>query len=510
MKYIISIDVGTTSTKIGLFDKQLKAVGFLGEEYTLLMPQSGFVELDADIYWQSIKKVIKKLLQKYNVDGQDIASIGICSQGETVIPVDKNGNPLHNAIVWLDGRAKDEAELLKHKIGEDLFYRTTGLNEIWAAHPICKLFWIKNNLPKVYNETDKFLLLTDFIAYQLCGKALTEWTMMCSTGYYDINHKRVWLEGLRAAGIDAEKIPPVYRSGISAGTVSPGVANSLGVSADTKVIISANDQMCGAVGGGNISPGIVTETTGTALVLTTSVDKPNYDSVQKPVYYLHVKGNYLSVLYSPTAGIILKWFKDEFCDKEAREAKEQGLSIYERLGQMAADVAPGSEGLMLYPQFAGKVSPNNDPYTKGVFFNVGLNSKKAHFIRAIFEGVAYMLCENIKAIEKNGIIVNEVRSMGGGSKSDIWNQIKADVTGKKIVTLKNTETTSLGVAIIAAVSLNWFESIEEAVHNTVLVDKVFHPNAENTQEYMRAYALYTKLDKSLADLFYHSAEGQNS
>ncbi len=502
MKYIISIDVGTTSIKIGLFDKQLKAVGFLGEEYTLLMPQNEYVELDADIYWQSIKKVIKKLLKQYGVDGQDIASIGICSQGETVIPVDKNGNPLHNAIVWLDARAKEEAELLKHKIGEDLFYRTTGLNEIWAAHPICKLLWIKNNLPQVYNETDKFLLLTDFITYQLCGKALTEWTMMCSTGYYDINQKRVWFEGLRAAGIDLEKIPPVHKSGISAGTVSPDVANSLGISADTKVIISANDQMCGAVGGGNISPGIVTETTGTALVLTASVDKPNYDSAQKLVYYLHVKGNYLSVLYSTTAGMILKWFKDEFCEKEVREARELGVSIYDMLGRMAAAIAPGSEGLMLYPQFAGKVSPNNDPYTRGVFFNVGLNSKKAHFIRAIFEGVAYMLCENIKAIEESGIIVSEIKSMGGGSKSDIWNQIKADVTGKTIVTLEHTETTSLGVAIIAAVSLNWFESIEEAVRDTVLVDKVFHPNAENAQKYMKAYAVYTQLDKGFAEFFY--------
>ena len=157
--------------------------------------------------------------------------------------------------------------------------------------------------------------------------------------------------------------------------------------------------------------------------------------------------------------------------------------------------------LMLYPQFAGKVSPNNNPNAKGVFFNVGLDSKKQHFIRAIFEGIAYMLNENVKAIENCGVEIKEVRSLGGGAKSDVWNQIKADIINKPIVTLECDEATSLGVAIVAAVSLGWVEDIQTACSKAVRVKKTFYPNKKNVEQYIKGYKSYKKLESQLEKLF---------
>lgn len=501
MKYIVSVDIGTTSVKTGLYNKKLDVIGFISEEYALLTPKKDYIELDPEVYWQAVTRSVNSLVMKHLIRAADVSAIAICSQGETLIPVDCEGKPLYNAVVWIDTRAGQEAEHLRSIIGDDLYYHTTGLNEFWSANPICKLLWLKNNRPDIYSKTAKFLLLTDFIAYRLCGQMVSEWTMMCSTGYYDINRHEIWQTGLKAAGLDADKVPEVQKSGVPAGIVLPDVAQQMGVSENTKVIICANDQMAGAVGGGNTQPGIVTETTGTALVITATVDKPDYDLDPRIIYYLHVKGDYLIVPYTSTAGILLKWFKDEFCGPEATQARTLGTSVYDLLGQMASETPPLAHGLMLYPHFAGKVSPNNNPDAKGIFFNVGLECKKAHFVRAIFEGIAYILRENVTAIENCGININEVRSLGGGARSDVWNQIKADVLGKPIVTLERDEATSLGVAMIAAVSLGWFANLDIAGERVIAIRKKYYPNPDQVKLYDHGYAFYKKMESQMQVLF---------
>jgi sugar (pentulose or hexulose) kinase len=501
MDFIITVDIGTTSVKVGLFDKELNGVIFESVEYELVTPKNDYVELNPQIYWASIKTAISNILDKTGVSGHAVKAIAMCSQGETLIPIDQNGNCLHNAIVWIDSRASKEAEFLSQKIGSDTYYRTTGLIECSPADPISKLMWIKNNYPQVYENTYKFLLLTDYIAYLLCGKIVSEWTMMCSTGYYDINKNEIWKEILDIAGIDHAKIPTVEKSGTIVGTILPEIADELSISAEAKVIISGGDQMCGAVGGGNIFPGTVTETTGTALALAVTLKEPNYDLPKRIVYYKHVNGNFLIMPYVNTASIILKWFKDEFCEREIQKSIAEGKSVYTLLGEMAKETPVLANGLMLYPHFAGKNSPNNDPNARGAFLNVGLEAKKGHFVRAIFEGVAYMLKENLDALKSAGIIIREVISLGGGSKSDVWNQIKADVINMPIITLKNEEAASLGVACLAAVALGWFNNLEDAINVSVSYKKRYYPIKINSDKYKKAFRFYSKMDRVLAKLF---------
>ena len=501
MKYIITVDIGTTSVKTGVFDRDLNEMGFVSLEYKLLTPKNDYVEMEPGNYWDTIVAAIRSLVKKAKLNKDDVSAIAVCSQGETLIPVDINGQALRNAIVWIDSRAKEEAEYLSQSIGNKTYYETTGLSGFGPADPVCKLLWIKNNEPQIYAKTHKFLLLTDYIAFLLSGKIASEWTMMSSTGYYDINKNQVCDALLEKLSISRSLIPDVNRSGAIVGGLTPKSANELGLRENTNIIISANDQMCAAVGGGNIAPGTVTETTGTALVIAATVDKPDYPNGQGIVYYKHVNEKYMMVPYVNTASIILKWFKDEFCDGEIKKCIEEGKNIYDYLGELANSVEPLSNGLMLYPQFAGKNSPDLDPNTKGVFFNVGLETNKAHFIRAIFEGVAYMLKENIQALERTGIQISEVRSLGGGSKSDIWNQIKADVLNKPISTLKSEESTSLGTAIMAAVAMGWYADLKIAVNSVVSYRKTYLPNKDNVEKYEKAYLFYLELDRTFKRLF---------
>ena len=500
MNYLLTVDIGTTSVKCGLFNRDLEDQLSVSQEYELITPQSGYVELEPERYWQAVKQTLTSVMADSKMNAREISAIALCSQGETLIPVDSAGRPLHNAVVWLDSRAVSETDALKKNIDEEEYYRTTGLVEIGPQDPLCKLLWFKNKRSNIYENTAKFLLLTDYIAYRLTGVIATEWTMMSSTGYYDINRHAVWHEGLGKAGIDAAKIPDVKKSGSIVGSILPEAADELNLSPDLVVIVSANDQMCGAVGGGNMEPGVVTETTGTALALTTTIDKPDFSLPQKFVYYLHVNGKYLVMPYNPTAGILLKWFKDEFCVPEAQQAAVLGINVYQLLDQIAAEAPPLSHGMMAFPHFAGKVSPNQIPEIKGAFINVGLDSKKRHFLRAIMEGVAFSLNENIKSLESAGMVIAEVRSLGGGAKSRLWNQLKADVLNKPIVTLACDESASLGVAMIAAVSLGWFSDLTSAGNQAIERRDEFLPDTTLTGKYETAFRHYLRLDKYLTQL----------
>lgn len=501
MSHILTIDIGTTSVKVGLFDRKMKPVAFHIQEYMLMTPSKDYVELEPNIYWQAIKEAILQVLSKSCESRNTIMAIGITSQGETLIPVDSMGKALYNAIVWLDARANMEVVELSGVMNNEQFYCATGMKEFGPATPLCKLLWFKNNCKTIYEQTEKFLLLSDYVAFLFTGLITTEKTMMSSTGYYDIFKRCIWNEGLIKAGLDPEKIPDVKESGSEIGRILPSVAEELGLTSGVRIIVAANDQMCSAVGGGNITPGIVTETTGTCLVVSTTIDANAINQRSSLEYNLHVYDKYLIFNLAKTAGIILKWFKDEFFSNEKKRYYRMGKDIYELMNQMAESIPQGSCGLMLYPYFAGKLTPQNQPEAKGVFFNVGLESTKAHFIRALFEGVAFMLKENLDFIEKNGIPIKIIRSLGGGSRSAVWNQIKADVLNKSITVLQYEETTSLGAAILTAISSGWFSTLEEACSYCVIPKKTFYPDAKGVEFYKQAYNSYTELDKSMRTLY---------
>lgn len=500
MSFLLSLDVGTTSVKAGLFssDGQCLASGI--QEYSLISNFADEAELDPFTYWKAACQTIRDVLAHAKVNGEEVAGLSVSSQGETTIVLDKAGQPLRNALVWLDNRAVSQAASLKTLLGDEV-YSHTGIPGILPTWTACKVLWIKENEPELFKKIHKILLVQDYLIYCFTGQFVTDGSVSCTTLLYDIVQHGWWQKSLAAVGISENQLAKMQKPGSVAGTLTPEAASALGLTVETRVICGGMDQSVGAIGAGNIGSEVVSETTGAALTIQASIADPSIDkSCQTPVYEHSVFGEYLFVPVCPTAGMAFKWFKDQFGEVEIKLAEEEGLSVYDLLNRLAEEVPAGSDGLIMLPHLMGAFSPESNTTARGVFCGFTLHHRRGHFVRAIQEGVAFMLRRNLELIERSGVVVKEVRSTGGGSRGDLWNQIKADVCNRPVVLLENEDTGLVGNAILAGVACGVFKTIAEGVEAMVRIKMRIQPG-ENVAVYEEAYIRYCDLDKTLSDYF---------
>lgn len=492
MEYLLSIDVGTTSIKVGLFTTNGKLKAMFTQEYTLFTPSSNMVELPADVYWMASGKGIKNILDKSEVHPESILALSLSSQAETLICVDKRGKVLRNAIVWLDTRAEEECKEIAKNFSSELLYKTTGLPEMSPIWPAPKILWLKESEPDVFGHTSKFLIVKDYLIWKLTGEFSTEPTESSSTFYFKLREKDWWDEMLDFIGIGRDQLPAIFPSHEVVGNVSPQASFELGLSTNTKVIAGSMDQMAGALGAGNIEPGIITESTGTALAVVACVDKPVYDPKRRVPCAPHcVPDRFVLYPYSETSGIVLKWFRDTF-PSDASRKKDYG-----ELLRLASRISPGAEGLLALPHFTGTACPDFNPQARGAFVGISFKHERAHFIRALVESVAFMLRENIDLLKSLSIPVKKIRSLGGAAKSDIWLKIKADVLDVPVEVPECSEAASLGVIVLAGVGARVFSNISQAVKEVVKVKKSFCPDPSNVAIYQRIYQDYLSLYQKL-------------
>ncbi len=491
MKYIITLDIGTTAIKTCLFDQQLGLVASENEEYALLTPSPAMVELDPQTYWDVACRGIRSVTSRAGVAPADIAAVVPTTQGETLIAVARDGSALHNAIVWLDTRAEEQSAWLAAKVDGADYYAHTGLASPEPALPAAKILWLKQHRPEVHAAAHKFLLLEDYFHARLTGRFVSHGSMLSSTGFFDIAGGAYWNEMLALLGTPADRFGQVLQCGSVVAPLSAAAAEACGLTTATVSVTGAMDQIASAIGAGNTVPGIVTETTGTALVVGATLNSPDWNNPERPIIYRHaLPGSYLLLPYLPTAGIILKWFKDEFCRDVAAP---QGGSVYDGLTALAEAVVPGCDGLVLLPDFTTAGVPGSDAPAGGAFCGIGLNSTRGHFVRAIMEAIAFMVHECVQTIERSGTPVQEVRSLGGGSKSVLWNRIKAAVTGKTMCTMAHTESTSLGAAVLGTVALGWYGSVGEACGKAAVVKERVVPDEAMRKAYKEAYGRFAAL-----------------
>ena len=484
MSNILTIDAGTTSLKGALFDLSGRMLCSRIYEYNLEKPAADIVELDPEIYWQATRSVIAEILQATALPPAAITALGITSQGETLIVLDQSGKPLRKAIVWLDNRAKDEAAAIKQKFGRERVYQVTGQQDVTPGWPAAKILWLRTHEPAVFRAATKFLMLEDYLIYRLTGKFATDHALNPSTLYYDLVQGRWWRDMLDFLGITEQQLPVLLDSGKSAGPV----AVDIGLSRQTAVTVAPIDQVAGAVGAGNIASGMLTETTGCALAICASVDRPTYDPGMNIGLYRHaLPGIFVLMPWIPTAGMVLRWFRDEFGN---------GLD-YDTLRIDAAKVPPGSDGLILLPHFSGMSSPKSNPDAKGVFYGITTAHRRAHFVRAILESVAFSLRENVELLVDAGTNCREIAALGGAARSQLWLQIKADVLQRPIQTMRCEETTSLGTAVLAATGAGAFPNLAAAVQAMVHPAATIVPDPAHREVYDQAYRQYKDLNARL-------------
>ena len=497
----LTFDVGTTSVKTVLFDRDGRIRGKVIRNYTLDTPAVGWIELDPEIYWKAVVEGLQEVIRASGVDPKSVRTVSGCSQGETVIFLDAADKPVRPAIVWLDTRARAEVAEFSRIVSNDELYRVTGLSEVDPTWTATKILWVRNNQPEVFKKTAKFLLVEDYITYRLTGRFTSTPNLLSSTMFVDAHTGRYWPKIVDYLGV-AGRLPEIVASGASVGTLSGQTAAALGLPRTTIVVKGAMDQATSAVGAGNFTPGIITETTGSVMAI--GVSTPHMDPSPRVLlpYQPHIVGSgYLILPYVQTAGSAFKWFRDSFCQEEIRAAG--GLEqAYDEMNRLGAAVPAASEGLVFLPYLAGAGQPENDPDAKGVFYGITLKHGKGHFARAIQESIGCMLKKILANIAASGVPVQEIRSMGGGARSDLWLQIKADITGFPIVRMEEEETSTLGAALLAAVCAGDFPDAAAAAKAMVRLGKRFEPDPANGPAYARGYELYSGLYDALAPVFH--------
>ncbi|MBE6590913.1 MAG: hypothetical protein E7646_02640 [Ruminococcaceae bacterium] len=446
MKYLVGADIGTTSLKAAVFDSDGNLIKSSTKDYTLKV-SGDRVEFCAEDYFKLFLEAYREISE-----GLEIAAVAVDTQCETLILTDEKGEPLCDAIVWLDNRAREQAERIKERFTNKLVYDVTGQPEITATWPASKLLWLKENSPEIFEKTKKVFLLEDWIIYKMTGRFVTEKTLQSSSLYFDINTADWWDDMLKFIGIDRSVLPEICDSGVSVGEFE-----------GARVVTCAMDQIAGAIGAGVFSEDTVSEMTGTTMaIFAPTSSKPEYNPESIIPCHYNYNGKFCLLAWTSTAGIALKWFKNNFCE---------GFGFRE-LDELAEKVNPGCDGLSFLPYLCGSTMPKYDPDAKGAFIGLTMEHTRAHAVRAILEAVACMLKENLDYMN---ISCRQIRSMGGGATSPLWCTIKADMTGKEIATLKNKETACLGSAILAGVGAGIFESVEKACEKTVALDKIYKP-----------------------------------
>lgn len=486
----LTIDVGTTAVKVCAVTENFKILSCKKIEYQL-HTEGKRVTMPAEDYWRFAKQGILSITAEFGK--KMIAGIAVTTQGETMIPVDAAGNPLYDAVVWLDGRAGEQAQEIGQLVSQKEFYQKTGVPECNELCPVSKMLWFLEEEPDLYARTKYFLLLEDYMIFKLTGKAVTEKSLLCTTGYFDLTEDEIWEDLLCRLGLDPGKIPPALDCGKVVAPVLRDVAEELGLTEKVPVVTGGMDQVCGALGAGNYSPGMLTETTGTALcigkTITNASINPEYPV---PVYRHYNRELQLLLPVCMTAGMALKWFKDTFCEKEADEAARTGRSVYDLLNELARKADPLAGGVIMLPYLAGSIQPYQAPDFRGGFLGVGLGSRKCDFVRALMEGVSFMLEENLQLLDRlGGGECDHMVSMGGGAESDIWCQIKADVTGLEVRTLEESETASVGAAMLCALGLGKITSLAEC-SNTCSVKKIYLPQKALREKYKTGYEQYCR------------------
>lgn len=465
MANLLGCDVGTTSLKMVLFDEKGNALKTVSKDYTLIA-SGDRVEFEAVKYWEMFKEAFDEIRSEYKID-----AMSIDTQCETLIVADDDGNPLYNAIVWLDNRAAFQAEELDKKLGVKKVYEITGQPEITATWPAAKLMWLRENETEIFSKVKKIFLLEDFLLYKLTGEFVTEKTLQSSSLYLDINKGEWWQEMLDIVGISREQLPKILNSGEIVGNYE-----------GTTVVAGVMDQIAGSIGAGVIDSSVVSEMTGTTMAIVVPSDEfPPYKEGSKVPCHINYDGSYCLLTWTPTAGIALKWFKENFCENMS----------FSELDKLAAEVPCGSNGLSFMPYLCGSIIPKYNPDARGAFMGITLEHKRGHFVRAVLESVAFMLKENFDYLN---VSCDEIRSMGGGAQSPLWCQIKADVTGKKIYTLQNEESACLGSAIVAGVASGVFESVKKACKELVKTNKEYSPS---DNDYGEAYKRYLDLEEMI-------------
>ena len=478
--YYIGVDLGSTNIKVALYTQDMKLVN--RQSYPVdYIRKNGFVEFDADKYFKSLTDLIASMIQTNKIPADQVAQITLTGQAESLVVIDKGGNTLMNAISWMDERSVEECKILSEQFTPAEIEAVTGQMAVLPTWPATKILWLKNNKPEVFNNAGTYMMLKDFVVYKLTGQILADMSIATFTFYFDIYEKKYWQKMLDSIGITQNQLPALAEPCTVAGALTADSAADTHLAQSTRVNIGTLDHFTGMIGTGNVQLGGMTLSTGTVMALTTMSAEPAPRDSGIAMHYGFRPDTHIMLPVAESGGVSLEWFR-RTC---------MGTISYDEMNQVLSQ-RQLPNNLIFLPYLVGTNSPEFDADASGTFFGLRQENDVYDMACAVMEGVAFMLRKNCDHIRSKGTEIRHIIATGGGSKSPIWCQLQADITGLPVVIPAEKEAACLGCAIIGAVTDGVFASYEDASNKCISFTNRFEPvnHAVYEAKYRKFCALY--------------------
>jgi xylulokinase len=477
---LLGIDVGTTACKVAAFSDTGQLIASAQAEYDVQRPKPGWAELDSPAVWEKVKRTICQVAAKCSSD--PVKALAVSSLGEAVVPVTKERQVLDASILNFDLRGEEYLAPLRRVLYDEHLYRING-NILGNHYGLTKLKWIREHQPDLYQRADKFLLWGSFVPFMLGAEPLVDYSLANRTLLFDIDGGNWSRELVEVGAIDGNKLPGAVPSGTVIGAVSHRIAAEVNLAPEVVIVSGAHDQCANAVGCGVIADGNAVYSMGTFLCIT-----PVFEERREPAMMIErglntehhaVPDKFVTFIYNQ-GGSCVKWFRDTFAKVERREAERSGEDTYAAL---FSEIPEGPSSVLVLADFV----------TAGAIAGLRLETSRGDILKGIVEGTIFDLKEKVESLPPTGIRITDCCAVGGGSKSDAWIQICADILGRPFIRPRITEAGALGAAIIAGVGSGVFPSFQAGVAAMVRLERRFEPDAYQQKLYEERFEEYKQL-----------------
>lgn len=489
--YFMGIDMGTSGCKAVVFDENWNPVCQAYREYQLTFPGEGMLELDAELVWDNLCETIRKA---NSLTPEPVAAFAVSAIGDVIIPVDKNGNSVRRSIIDFDPRGGDEIADFTQKFGIEKFFETTGMPPLYIGS-LAKILWIRKNEPEIYAKVERWATYEDFIVQKMGFAPVASFSEVSRTMLFDIRKKDWADEILRSIPLDRSMLPDAKPSGSVIGQLPDSMAERLGFRQGVYTVVGGHDMVCSAVGAGldEQCSDVAIDIAGTIEGLVVAMPQVNTCKTMLDNHfpcYLGASG-YVTFSVNLTAGCVVRWFRDNIAPDWYAECKENGTNFYMYMQRTMCPDVPGS--LFIVPHFAGSGNPFFTANARGTMYGLTLDTQREDIGRAVIEGLAYELRLHLEAYEKAGIKLNAIRSVGGGATIDKQLQLKANVTGLRVIKGSVAEASALGAAAYAAVGMGALENPADAYRKVASGEKVFEPDMDAHRRFKEKFSTYRDL-----------------
>ncbi len=502
-RYTLGIDVGTASVKVAAVDESGILLALRSESYRVVTGEGGKAEIDGRDLRRAMMNCFSALFLADGIPAAEAAGIGISCLCPGLCAFDSQGSLLVDPIIYSDCRSAGEAEWIRENVGEERLFALTANTVMAGAISGTSMLWLKRNLPEVYEKTRWFGHVNTMVAAWLTGQFAMDHSNASYTALFETAGEKKWSRELcEAVGIDMEKLPPLLASHQIVGELIEKELIGMGIPAGTPVVIGGGDTACASLAAGVTGNGDVCESVGSTDVLTVCVDQPRFS--RSFINRCHVvEGTWIWQGALSHTGSSLRWFRDQFCPDYKETERDGGEKAFAAMDRAAERSVPGAGGVVFLPYMMGERSPVWDSRARGVFFGMSLSTTRDDMIRAVLEACGYGLRQLSEIAEKAaGRRTEEFISLGGGAKSLIWAQLKADILGADIHILERGDMAPVGAALLAGVGAGLFSDpvsasgrVERKTYRTV------RAGVENRGVYDQRYRIYTELYPRLKELF---------